>query len=585
MEKGGIAIREFEKLSTDESFTKACGEFKSRLNGEDDAREYAGLSNLNTFKPNAKHGEFIKRVGTALDFIKRRKQNRASRKVKKINGVTWLYDDERCFIVTPDGPESSNRAAYLDNATANWCIAIKDTEKAAAFWKQFDVNRVFYIFMKDNSESWAMVLNSYDAFCLKTPGCKNGNFPTIIENRSNKIGLKRHNVLNEYKKMLARTKLSEEKLKSLMSELTNDTKPATLGMVTSAIKDKNKWGYFKLALKVDFSHFSDCDKTFLLRSAIEQHRADILKNLIEKKGFEYRVLPNSDPISQTENGLTTKTTPGDELLFDAIEDFDCFKYLVELGLNPNTPCDRCIVVPTKSGFFDTGVHETLMYSAIRRLRYDVVRFLVDKGVSLKEEIKCFAKDHPLVFVDEDLPLFDLLIEQGYKPDATTLIQDAAAYGGSLDGRKILRLLSRLDNLGFRYDAKRNAHTLLPIEPQPKENGIERVSKDPIHDVVWNSATIFQFKKYTEDELNDFMKTVELLLKLGAPVNEKDFMGRTALNYAITSLYEPLVKLLLEHGAKPGAPVKRKWKEMFCLEFELSDEMVSLLKDYNIFIEA
>lgn len=76
-----------------------------------------------------------------------------------------------------------------------------------------------------------------------------------------------------------------------------------------------------------------------------------------------------------------------------------------------------------------------------------------------------------------------------------------------------------------------------------------------------------------------------MLKLGVPVNRKVGTWRP-LNSAVRSRYAPIVKLLLEHGARPGDAIRREWKEFpEGPVVTLSDEIASLLERYSIPVEA
>lgn len=98
-----------------------------------------------------------------MEFMESRKKNKSSRKAKGLKGIDIVYEDERCFIVSPNAPEYSHKAAYLDGATAPWCIA-SPPDKAWEYWKIHDVEMVFYIYFKGDeireNYSWAFVLAS-----------------------------------------------------------------------------------------------------------------------------------------------------------------------------------------------------------------------------------------------------------------------------------------------------------------------------------------------------------------------------------------------------------------------------------------
>jgi ankyrin repeat protein len=50
-----------------------------------------------------------------------------------------------------------------------------------------------------------------------------------------------------------------------------------------------------------------------------------------------------------------------------------------------------------------------------------------------------------------------------------------------------------------------------------------------------------------------LESAKLAIELGIDVNAVNTDGRTALDIARASKLEPVVKLLMEHGAKPGKP--------------------------------
>lgn len=580
MEKGGIAIRDFEKLSTDEGFAGACSIFKSRLNGEDEARAFAGLSNLDAFKDSTKHPEFIEKVGSALNFIANRKLNRALRKARKAEGVALLYEDEKCFIVTPDGPDSSNRAAYLDNGTANWCIALKDGEKVDAFWKNYDTNRVFYIYLKDKTDSWAMVVNNYTAFLMNLPGSRGEQFPSLIENRDNGTGESRKKIAAEYRRMLKKTGLRSGFVKKMVAGNANRVDFASDKSVSRSIADKVKGNFFKLAARTDFNSFTKGVRSCFLYEAVNQGRLDVLRHLIKKEGIEYETY-YKDAFTFTHEDGTERHCParwesGSLLLFEAIYDIKCFKYLLDLGMDPNSK--RRLLNSIDNS--DMGVYRSVLHSAIINHKYEVVRLLLERGASYEREIK-ELEERQIAFSDESLPLLKLLLELGYNLDATDLIDRCAPCAGGFCSRSIVKLLSFLYERGYCYDETRE-------ERKPQRRGLAWVGNgrdsDPLFDFLFGSEYWLRAGSPDENELGEFMETAELLLKLGVPVNRKVGTWRP-LNSAVRSRYAPIVKLLLEHGARPGDAIRREWKD--CSKgpvVTLSDEIASLLERYNIPVE-
>lgn len=216
--KGGIDIRHFELLSTEKEFLEACHNFKSFVKGDDDARSFTELENLNPYKGN--HKAFIDKVGDALEYMKIRKRNRALRKSKKVDGVNLVYEDENCFIVSPDGPESSHKAAYLDHGKANWCIAVKDTAKCSEMWKSYKADVVFYIYEK-GGESWVVILDAFSIYLLKNSLVGDNDIPfAAFESRANANQVNIVGKRIDFKMMLKNISLSQEKFNDIILKYT-----------------------------------------------------------------------------------------------------------------------------------------------------------------------------------------------------------------------------------------------------------------------------------------------------------------------------------------------------------------------------
>ena len=143
------------------SITESIKTFRASIQGR--KKEFLkpfGLDDLDKFKdtPYA----FVNAVDSALDSFAEKKEQATL--YKKI------YEDERCLITMPKGPEGAAAAGSLlkkdGDAVCPWCVALKypDNEK---MWLQYNVDVVFFVYAKENgivSNAWCLVLTAED--CL-----------------------------------------------------------------------------------------------------------------------------------------------------------------------------------------------------------------------------------------------------------------------------------------------------------------------------------------------------------------------------------------------------------------------------------
>lgn len=557
MKKGGIAIREFEKLSDDRTFRASCERFKSRLNGEDAAREYAGLSNLNGFKDETHHDDFVKRVDDALDFIRRRRLNKALRKAKNVEGVNLVYEDEVCFIVSPDGPESSHLAAYLDNGTANWCIALPDAKTAGSHWKHYDTAGVFYIYLK-GGESWALLVDRFGAFMLRRSPAV-ARFPSIIANRKNNIGTEPEKVAAEYARMLSLTGLSDELLRGLAlnavpmdaAKLYDRENPVKY--LKLALMEKEHSVYFDLLSATPVESFPDkrCVSQ-LFTDACFEGRLDVLKHLVETVGIK-----RGDP-----DGL---------LIFSATEHIDCFRYLLDLGV------DTTVQNPDN--------HSLIQY-VLLNFSMDFARELISRGVDPSKALERLSDASSLTIVDENLEDLKYLVSLGFKPPMATLVRCACgAIKPDKNGKwkKRAATLRYIFERGHRFDPAKHP---LPIID---DGYITRYNPLAILFQAWSTTTL-NTNDGSRESLEDFEEGVELLLKMGFPVGGVFHNGWSLLNSAVAMARNPrVVKALLDAGAKPGSPIMRKLKmetpnHSIIEVHSLSPDVEKLLATHGIPIE-
>lgn len=463
--KGGIDIRQFEKLSEDEAFQQSCNDFKSRVKGDDDAREYADLLNLNEYRDTTKHTEFIKKVNSAIDFISNRKLNRALRKAKRADGVTLVYENEKCFIVTPDGPANSHRAAYLDNATANWCIAVKDKEKAKRYWELYDANSVFYVFLKDGTESWALVVDRYHALRLKASKGMHydGRFPSYIENRENKIGVgvKRE---HEYLHLLVKCDLNDGLMRKLAFDHIDNGNFTSIKSVSVAIAALSDKSFHKLAKHYDFNKLKKQQRTGLLESAIEWDAVGKLRYLIETVGIEFKTLYGGDIkwkklASQEECYTPPFECSGNHLLFEALSKPRCFNYLLELGLNPNVRRERYGMVSRASHVQQKVSSDSLLYCALAANRFKAAKLIVEKGVPFKDDMARFSREERVAFDDDGIQHLCFLLDHHFNPEWTAFVDlTTSLFSRHPVMHKISGVLSLLLDRGVRYDSSKSTKT-------------------------------------------------------------------------------------------------------------------------------
>lgn len=160
---------------------------------------------------------FIEAVERATDFVAKRNRDKSSRKGKRKEGIDYLYEDERCFFVSPKSAKYSHEAAYLDGGTANWCIASRDN--AEEYWKQYCAKLVVYAFYKgEPADSWAIVFT--DENCVKILLNAVGDEPEIsqFETRRNNIGGNVRERLKAFDEFLTKVRMSDDMFYDIIRE-------------------------------------------------------------------------------------------------------------------------------------------------------------------------------------------------------------------------------------------------------------------------------------------------------------------------------------------------------------------------------
>lgn len=98
---------------------------------------------MDKFKDNP--DAFVKMVGYAVDSFKEKKEQKAL--YKKV------YEDDRCLITMPKGPEGAAAAGSFckngDDIVCPWCVCIKYPENEK-WWEAYDTAALAFVYAKEN---------------------------------------------------------------------------------------------------------------------------------------------------------------------------------------------------------------------------------------------------------------------------------------------------------------------------------------------------------------------------------------------------------------------------------------------------
>jgi len=110
-----------------------------------------------------------------------------------------------------------------------------------------------------------------------------------------------------------------------------------------------------------------------------------------------------------------------------------------------------------------------------------------------------------------------------------------------------------------------------LRPKSKEDiirGLSKLTKEEKNIMLINASR------------EGYKKIVELLLKVGADVNAKNFYGSTPLIYASMNGNIDIVKMLIEVGVDVNAKNKFGNTALMCASFNGHKKVVDLLKRYG-----
>lgn len=360
MSKGGIAIRDFERIAVEpevqKGFSVACGIFKSRINDDDDARRACGLENLNSFI--GKPRKFIAKVVAAVTYVENRQRGKMLAKVGRDEGITLIYDDGDNFVVSPDDCNSSKKAAYLDNGTAPWCVAAPP-QSARKRWDTYWVHSVFYVYHKgrngDADDSWCLVSSDYDAHCAKRGFRKRGPLFTLIENRANNVGEDDEKIANAYTEMLVKTGIDSVKLSNAMhAHLYGSEVPVNhTRAVIQAIEEGDNTTLRELYDKSELQSWRNINGMNALVCCMKKDNIEGFDFLLEK-GFDWKV-----EHKWLHSGLLHEAAENDAL--------NCARRLLQLGADPNA---------------NSHLNRRVIHSAAFSASPEFIEMLLDAGADI-----------------------------------------------------------------------------------------------------------------------------------------------------------------------------------------------------------
>lgn len=600
----------FKKVSTEVPFLEACEVYADRLKTETEVKEKFGLADLDVFKENTTL--FIEKVAEAVAFLTNRKKAKKAKSAWRKKGVSVLYEDERCIITSPDGPEYARDAGSLIDGenSCPWCVATKEPSE---HWKSYEAERILFAYRKENGvpvDAYCVVLGKLGCFLLRRGKC-GAQTVSAIEDLENKGDSKNDRVKRaRFECMLKSIGLEEGEFAKICLDRCAGVELTDRDIFDLACRSGELDVVREMLDKgVEVSACSERSFEFVLsRDDVGMCRLLLENGYSLKEGSYSRLrlaathgalrccmyfVEEGDEIDEP-NGRGD-TTALQEALYTGHN--ECALYLLKHGANVNY----------KKGNGFLGLASPLRICAEKNSSY-LMKALIRHGadVNLKDDVGWTALHSAARYGNQRS--IEILIEAGADVNAT--VRDGKT---PLDEsrRENVRILlahgARLNNPGavfFGEEMANDLGTMCAVLEKGCPQGAER--KSFIGKALWNAAYYNCFdsvKKLVEmggevDYIADnyTMKTplyhvvttygfetelVSYLLEHGADINHIDGECKPLLERAVACGSLELLTFLLENGADPGIPTSRGTSLIEYAELLGCDEIVKVLKGWNM----